>query len=298
MMKKLLAKLSVVGLAASVLLTAGNLSNVTAQGEFDGQSVTVGIVPGPAEDVWDVVVEKAAADGIEVELVLFNDYVQPNIALADGSINLNAFQHVAFLENWNEANEEDLTPIGFTFVSPMGAYSEKISSLDELVDGDTVAIPNDPTNGGRAILGLEIAGVIEVDDAAGYLPTLDDITENPKNIVFEELDAAQLPLVLPDLAAAFINLNFATDAGLSLTDDAIFVDADHPEQLSEAYRNVIVTQAENAEDPLLLQIVSYYQSVEVAQALYDTTNNGDKPAWENAPVIGEDGVEESSDSAE
>lgn len=298
MMKKLLAKLSVVGLAASVLLTAGNLSNVTAQGEFDGQSVTVGIVPGPAEDVWDVVVEKAEADGIEVELVLFNDYVQPNIALADGSINLNAFQHVAFLENWNEANEEDLTPIGFTFVSPMGAYSEKISSLDELVDGDTVAIPNDPTNGGRAILGLEIAGVIEVDDAAGYLPTLDDITENPKNIVFEELDAAQLPLVLPDLAAAFINLNFATDAGLSLTDDAIFVDADHPEQLSEAYRNVIVTQAENAEDPLLLQIVSYYQSVEVAQALYDTTNNGDKPAWENAPVIGEDGVEESSDSAE
>lgn len=298
MMKKLLAKLSVVGLAASVLLTAGNLSNVTAQGEFDGQSVTVGIVPGPAEDVWDVVVEKAAADGVEVELVLFNDYVQPNIALADGSINLNAFQHVAFLENWNEANEEDLTPIGFTFVSPMGAYSEKISSLDELVDGDTVAIPNDPTNGGRAILGLEIAGVIEVDDAAGYLPTLDDITENPKNIVFEELDAAQLPLVLPDLAAAFINLNFATDAGLSLTDDAIFVDADHPEQLSEAYRNVIVTQAENAEDPLLLQIVSYYQSVEVAQALYDTTNNGDKPAWENAPVIGEDGVEESSDSAE
>lgn len=298
MMKKLLAKLSVVGLAASVLLTAGNLSNVTAQGEFDGESVTVGIVPGPAEDVWDVVVEKAAADGIEVELVLFNDYVQPNIALADGSINLNAFQHVAFLENWNEANEEDLTPIGFTFVSPMGAYSEKISSLDELVDGDTVAIPNDPTNGGRAILGLEIAGVIEVDDAAGYLPTLDDITENPKNIVFEELDAAQLPLVLPDLAAAFINLNFATDAGLSLTDDAIFVDADHPEQLSEAYRNVIVTQAENVEDPLLLQIVSYYQSVEVAQALYDTTNNGDKPAWENAPVIGEDGVEESSDSAE
>ena len=298
MMKKLLAKLSVVGLAASVLLTAGNLSNVTAQGEFDGESVTVGIVPGPAEDVWDVVVEKAAADGIEVELVLFNDYVQPNIALADGSINLNAFQHVAFLENWNEATEQDLTPIGFTFVSPMGAYSEKISSLDELVDGDTVAIPNDPTNGGRAILGLEIAGVIEVDDAAGYLPTLDDITENPKNIVFEELDAAQLPLVLPDLAAAFINLNFATDAGLSLTDDAIFVDADHPEQLSEAYRNVIVTQAENAEDPLLLQIVSYYQSVEVAQALYDTTNNGDKPAWENAPVIGEDGVEESSDSAE
>lgn len=287
-MRKILTKLSVVGLAASVLIGSGSLTTSFAQSDFEVETVTVGIVPGPAEDVWEVVVEKAAADGIEVDLVLFNDYVQPNIALADGSINLNAFQHVAFLENWNHANDEELTPIGFTFVSPMGAYSKKISSLDDLKEGDTVAIPNDPTNGGRAILGLEIAGVIEVDDAAGYLPTLDDITENPKNIKFEELDAAQLPLVLPDVAAAFINLNFATDAGLSLTEDAVFVDADHPEQLSEAYRNVIVTQVDNVKEPLLLQIVSYYQSVEVAQALYDTTNNGDKPAWENAPVIGDD----------
>lgn len=295
-MRKLLKKISVVGLAASVFIGLESVVQVAGQSEFDGEKVTVGIVPGPAEDVWDVVVEKAAADGIEVELVLFNDYIQPNIALADGSIDLNAFQHVAFLENWNEANKEELTPIGFTFVSPMGAYSEKISSLDELEEGDTVAIPNDPTNGGRALLGLEIAGVIEIDDAVGYLPTLDDITDNPKNIQIEELDAAQLALVLPDVAAAFINLNFATDAGLSLTDDAVFVDADHPEQLSEAYRNVIVAQSETVEEPLLLQIVSYYQTVEVAQKLYDTTNNGDKPAWENAPVIGEDGVEESSDT--
>lgn len=287
-MRRILTKLSVVSLAASVLIGTGSLTTSFAQSDFEGEKVTVGIVPGPAEDVWEVVVEKAAADGIEVDLVLFNDYVQPNIALADGSINLNAFQHVAFLENWNQANDEELTPIGFTFVSPMGAYSEKISSLDDLKEGDTVAIPNDPTNGGRAILGLEIAGVIEVDDAAGYLPTLDDITENPKNIKFEELDAAQLSLVLPDVAAAFINLNFATDAGLSLTEDAVFVDADHPEQLSEAYRNVIVTQVDNVKEALLLEIVSYYQSVEVAQALYDTTNNGDKPAWENAPVIGDD----------
>ncbi len=295
-MRKLVKKISVVGLAASVFIGLESVVQVAGQSEFDGEKVTVGIVPGPAEDVWDVVVEKAAADGIEVELVLFNDYIQPNIALADGSIDLNAFQHVAFLENWNEANKEELTPIGFTFVSPMGAYSEKISSLDELEEGDTVAIPNDPTNGGRALLGLEIAGVIEIDDAVGYLPTLDDITDNPKNIQIEELDAAQLALVLPDVAAAFINLNFATDAGLSLTDDAVFVDADHPEQLSEAYRNVIVAQSETVEEPLLLQIVSYYQTVEVAQKLYDTTNNGDKPAWENAPVIGEDGVEESSDT--
>src|SRR5690554_3057832 len=166
-MKKWLKGLSVVGLAASLLVGAASSSTVAAQGEFDGEKVTVGIVSGPAEDVWQVVVDKAAADGIEVELILFNDYVQPNIALADGSIDLNAFQHVAFLENWNEANEEDLSPVGFTFVSPMGAYSEKLTSFDELEDGATIAIPNDPTNGGRAILGLEIAGLIEEDDEAG-----------------------------------------------------------------------------------------------------------------------------------
>ena len=139
---------------------------------------------------------------------------------------------------------------------------------------------------------MEIAGLIEVDDEAGYLPTLDDITDNPKNLEFQELDAAQLPIILPDVAAAFINLNFATDAGLSLTEDTIFVDADHPEELSEAYRNVIVAKGDNVDNPLYLQIAAYYQTVEVAQALYDTTNNGDKPAWENAPVIGEDGVVE------
>ena len=291
-MRKLLTKLGVGSLLAGLIAGGSATTTLSAQSEFEGEKVTVGIVSGPAEDVWEVVVDKAAADGIEVELVLFNDYVQPNISLADGSIDLNAFQHIAFLEDWNKANDEDLTNIGFTFVSPMAAYSEKLSSLDDLQDGDTIAIPNDPTNGGRAILGLEIAGVIEVDDAAGYLPTLDDITENPKNIKFEELDAAQLPLILPDVAAAFINLNFATDAGLTLVEDAVFIDADHPEQLSEAYRNSIVAQSENSENPLLLQIVAYYQTVEVAQALYDTTNNGDKPAWENAPVIGENGVED------
>lgn len=295
-MRKWLNSLSVVGLAASLLV--GVSSSVQAQGEFEGEEVTVGIVPGPAEEVWDVVVEKAEADGISVELVLFSDYIQPNIALQDGSLDLNAFQHVAFLEDWNDANDGSLTGLGYTFVSPMGAYSENIASFDELQEGDKIAIPNDPTNGGRALLGLELAGVIEVDDEAGPLATVNDITDNPLNLEFEELDAAQLALSLPDVAAAFINLNFATDAGLKL-EEAIFVDADYPEELNEAYRNVIAGLEENQDNPLYLQIVEYYQSEEVAQALYDTTNNGDKPAWENAPVIGEDAEsEETSEEAD
>jgi D-methionine transport system substrate-binding protein len=291
-MRKWLKGLSVVGLAASLLVGAS--APVQAQSEFEGEEVSVGIVPGPSEEVWNVVVEKAEADGITVDLVLFSDYVQPNIALQDGSLDLNAFQHVAFLDDWNEANDGSLTGIGYTFVSPMGAYSENIESLDDLQEGDTIAIPNDPTNGGRALLGLELAGVIEVDDEVGPLATVNDITDNPLNLEFEELDAAQLALSLPDVAAAFINLNFATDAGLSL-DEAIFVDADYPEELNEAYRNVIAALEENQDNALYLQIVEYYQTEEVAQALYDTTNNGDKPAWENAPVIGENAEDASSE---
>lgn len=280
-MSKWLKRLGVLSLAAGLLTATGAAVQAS---EFDGEEVKVGIVPGSAEEIWNVVVEKAEADGITVELVLFNDYIQPNIALQDGSTDLNAFQHVAFLDDWNDSNDGSLTPLGYTFVSPMGAYSENISSFEELEDGDKIGIPNDPTNGGRAILALELAGVIEVDDEAGALPTVNDITDNPLNITFEELDAAQLPISLPDVAASFINLNFATDAGLKL-DDAIFVDADHPEKLNEAYKNVIVAHEDNKDNALYLKIVEYYQSEEVAQAIFDATNGGDKPVWENAPVI-------------
>ncbi|MBK0348036.1 MetQ/NlpA family ABC transporter substrate-binding protein [Aerococcaceae bacterium zg-ZJ1578] len=274
---------------SAALLAAGAFAAPLVSAEeksFEGEKVTVGLVSGPAEDVWKVVSEKAAKDGIEIEVVLFTDYNQPNEALQNGSIDLNAFQHVAFLNNWNDSNKGDLTPLGFTFVSPFGIYSNKVASLDELQDGATIAIPNDPTNGGRAILALQLAGIIEVDQSKGVLVTPNDITSNPKNLKFEELDAAQLAAVLPDVDAAAINTNFATDAGLKLS-DAIFVDADYPDKLNEAYKNVIAAKKENAENPLFKKIVEYYQTEEVAQALFDTTNGGDKPAWENAPVIKE-----------
>lgn len=285
-MKKFIKTISLTLLTSA--LTLPFITNVEAEekNEFEGEKVTVGIVPGSAEDVWQVVVDQAKAEGIEVELQFFTDYNQPNEALQNGSIDLNAFQHIAFLDNWNESNDGSLVPIGFTFVSPMGTYSEKIKSLDELPEGGTVAIPNDPTNGGRALLALELAGVLEIDDDAGILVTPEDITENPKNIKIEELDAAQLAATLPDVDAAIINTNFANDAGLSLK-DAIFVDADYPEKLSEKYKNSIVAREEDKENPLYLKIVELYQTDAVAQAIYDTTNGGDKPVWENAPIIEE-----------
>ena len=273
----------------TVVLLAGLGLAPVAQAEdkpFADETVKLGLVAGPSQDVWEVVIKNAKKEGINIEEVVFTDYNQPNVALQNGEIDLNAFQHVAFLEDWNDANKGDLEVAGYTFVSPMGAYSEKIDSLDDLEDGATIAIPNDPTNGGRAILALEIAGLIKVDEDAGALATPSDVIDNPKNIKFVEIDAAQLPQSLPDVDAAFINTNFLIDADMTL-EEAIFIDADEPEKLNEAYRNVIAVKEENKDSELLLYIVELYQTDEVAQKLFETTKGGDRPVWEGAPVITE-----------
>ncbi len=278
-MKKLVNK--VAGWTLSGLLLAGFAApSVLAEEDkpFDGEKVSVGVASEYEEDVWNLVRDKAGEEGIELEVVLFTDYVQPNIAVQDGSVDLNAFQHVAFLNDWNQSNDGDLIPLGFTYVAPLRAYSEKIESLDELADGDTVAIPNDPTNGGRALLALEQAGVIEVDDAAGVLPGVDDVTKNDKNIEFQELDAAQLPASLPDVAAAFVNNNFALDAGLSV-DDAIFSDGDDIESLPADYKNTIVTRSEDKDNELYKHIVELYQTSEVSDKLAEVSEGADLPAW-------------------
>lgn len=278
-MKKFITSLSAIALAST--LFAGATSAVQAQGEFEGEHVTVGVVSEAEELVWEYVAEQALEqEGIELELVLFTDYVQPNIALFDGSVDLNAFQHVAFLEEWNEANDGDLVPLGFSYVTPLGVYSEKISSLDELEDGATIAIPNDATNGGRALLALELAGLIEVDDEAGILPTVNDVTANDLNLVFEELEAAQIAQALPDVDAAVINNTFALDAGLS-TEDAIFLDAENPADLKDEYKNVVAAKEENKDNALFNKIVELYQTPEVAEKLAEASNGGDVPAWDN-----------------
>lgn len=300
MMKKWLQKLSAVVLTGALAVSSlGSVVHAEEAKPFDGEKVKVGVAAGPEVDVWEVVKEKAKNEaGIDLEIVEFTDYNTPNVALADGSVDLNAFQHQAYLEDWNESNNEDLQVLGYTYVSPMGAYSEKYQSLDELQDGDLIAIPNDATNGGRAILALQIAGVIKVDEKAGALPTPNDITENKLNLKFEEADAARLPALIPDVAVAFVNTNYATDAGLSLQEDAIFVDADQPEQLNELYKNVIAVRPDNKNSELLQEVVKLYQSEEVAQKIYDTTNGGDRAIWDGAPQITGPAGEQADDSAE
>ena len=287
-MKKFFKSLGVLSLAGSVLV--GATSAVQAQGEFEGETVTVGVVSEAEEQVWEFVSEQALEqEGIELELVLFTDYVQPNVALQDGSTDLNAFQHVAFLNEWNEANDGNLEALGFSYVTPLGVYSESITSIEEIPEDAVIAIPNDPTNGGRALLGLELAGLIEVDDEAGILPTVSDVTDNPLNIQFEELEAAQIAQALPDVDAAVINNTFALDAGLSV-EDAIFLDAENPTDLPDDYKNIIAVNGDNADSELFAKVVELYQTDEVAEKLAEASNGGDVPAWT------EEGEEESDSS--
>lgn len=277
-MKNWAKKISLVALLLGVS-TSSLVVSAEDKG-FDGQTIKVGVASDDEVEVWEFVSELAAEEGIKVEVELFSDYIQPNVAVANGDLDVNAFQHIAYLEEWNNENGEDLQPIGYTYVSPMGAYSEKVKSLDELTTGAVISIPNDPTNGGRALLLLEQAGIIEVDDKAGVLPTVKDITKNEKELEFEELDAAQVAATLPDVDAAVINTNYALDNELSLEDDAIFVDTEDLSKVNEVYKNVVATRKDDIKNELYLHIVELYQSDKVEEKIIEISKGANIAAWE------------------
>lgn len=187
-------------------------------------TVKLGVVGAIYEDLWKPAQEALKAENIDLELVQFSDYVTPNNALANNEIDLNAFQHRIYLQSEIESAGYEIETIGNTFIIPLNIYSQKISSVEELKDGDVVAIPDDLTNGGRALKVLEAAGLIKISDAAGFNPTLEDIETYNVGITIEELKANVIPSALPDVAAAVVNGNYALDFGLK-TDEAIYKDS-------------------------------------------------------------------------
>lgn len=277
-MKKWVKTLGIIAVTAGLVFGAV-APTALAAGEFDGQTVKVGVVGDSDKQLWDFVAEKAKKEeGINVEVVNFTDYNLINGATADGSLDLNAFQHIIFLEQWNKENKGDIVSIGFTIVEPLGIYSEKVKSLDEIGDGAKVAIPNDPTNQGRALLTLEAAGLIEVDDAKGILVSTKDVTKNDKNLVFEELDAAQTARSLKDVDAAVINGNYAADAGLTVK-DALYVDVQDKTKIKDEYKNIIATRGADKENPLFKKVVEIYQTDEVAKKIEELSKNSKIPVW-------------------
>ena len=236
-----------------------------------GETVTVklGVVGGIYDDLWASAKAALADEGIDLEIVQFSDYVTPNNALANGDIDLNAFQHRIYLQNEIDNYGYAIQNIGNTFIIPLNLYSQKVSSVDELKDGDVVAIPYDLTNGGRALKVLEAAGLIELDPNAAFNPTVDDITSYKVNITIEELKANTIPSVLPDVAAAVVNGNYALDFGLK-TDEAIYKDSVLD---VEEYWNLIAARTADVEDPDTAAIYETVVEAFQSSATEDVFNN-------------------------
>jgi len=236
--------------------------------------IKVGTTSGADVEILEKARDVAAKNGLTVEIIEFSDYVRPNLALADKEIDLNSFQHIPYLESFSKERNLDLVSIGTTYVSPIGYFSKKIKSLDGLKKGDSLAVPNDPTNGGRALLLLQKAGFIKVDPKAGLTATPNDITENKLELKIIEVDAAQTPRSLEDVAAAAVNNTFAIPAGLIPTKDAIYLeDADSP------YVNVIVARNGEQDNPLYKKFVQAYQSQEVAEFILNRFEGSTLPAF-------------------
>ena len=222
------------------------------------EDIKVGVSPGEHAEIMEEVAKVAEPMGLNIEVVEFSDYVIPNTALADGDIQANSFQHRPYLENQIKDRGFELVEIGTTITTPMGIFSDKLESLDALPDGAKIGIPNDPTNGGRALLLLQDLGLLTLAEGTGLVPTPLDITENPKNLQFLELDAAQLPRSLADTDASIINTNYALAAGLNPNEDTIAMEkADSP------YVNIIVVRKGDEEQDWAKKLVEAYHSAEV-----------------------------------
>ncbi|KQV35010.1 MULTISPECIES: MetQ/NlpA family ABC transporter substrate-binding protein [unclassified Rhizobium] len=256
------------------LILAASLALAVVTGAAQAETIKVGVTPGEHAQIMEKVKEVAAKKGLDIEILEFSDYVVPNQALADGDINANSFQHQPYLDNQIADRGFDLVSIGKTITTPMGVYSKKVKNLGELADGATVAIPNDPTNGGRALLILAKQGLIKVNPDVGLKATPADVTENPKNIQFSELDAAQLPRSLDDVDAAVINTNYAMEAGLHPKTDAIAIeDAESP------YANVIVVKSADKDAPWAKTLVEAYHDDSIKTFINDEFKGALIPSW-------------------
>lgn len=238
------------------------------------EDIKVGVTPGEHAQIMEKVKDVAAQKGLNIEILEFSDYVVPNQALADGDLNANSFQHQPYLDNQIADRGFDLVSVGKTITTPMGVYSKKVKSLDELADGATVAIPNDPTNGGRALLILAKEGLIKVNPEAGLKAGPADVSENPKNIQFSELDAAQLPRSLDDVDAAVINTNYALEAGLDPNSDAIAT-----EGRESPYANLIVVRSADKDAPWVKTLVESYHDDSIKAFINEEFKGALIPSW-------------------
>ena len=264
--------------SAATTTSETTASTREAEAAKDGETrvVKLGLTGVIYEDIWNPIKEKLAGEGIDLQYVQFSDFSLPNAALDAGEIDINAFQHHAYFNNDTEKNGYDLTAIGDTFIIAMNIYSDQIQSIDELKDGDTVAIPDDASNGGRALKVLESAGIIEIDPDAGANPTVSDITNYKVQVDITELGASTIPSVIPDFTIAVVNGNYALDYGIDPS-TAIFKESEYDD---DSYFCLIAVKSGNADDPVYQEIVKLFQSEETKQIFEDKFGGYFVPAWE------------------
>lgn|SRR5690554_280131 len=243
-------------------------------GVYAQETIKVGATPVPHAEILNLLVPVLAEEGITLEVIEFTDYVRPNLALQDGDLDANFFQHVPYLEGFNLDHGTNIVSLIGIHVEPLGIFSKKISDLSELEQGATIAIPNDATNGGRALLLLQTAELIKLDPEAGIDPTVFDITENELNIRFYELEAAQLARSLDDTTISVINGNYALQANLVPTKDAIFL-----EGAESPYVNILAVRADDTENPVLAKLVTALQSDLVKDFILDEYDGSVVPVF-------------------
>jgi D-methionine transport system substrate-binding protein len=270
-MKKLFIFALILGIGATLFAGGGK------QAAAVEKVVKIGVV-GENNEVWTPVIEALKKEGVRVELVKFSEYVLPNRALEDGEIDLNAFQHYAYLNNEINTKGYKLSPIGETLLAPLGLYSRKVKSVSEIKAGDKIAIPNDLVNEGRALRVLEKAGLITIPEAAGPTPFLTDITDNPLKLEFIEVEAAQTPRLLPDVAASIINGGHAVDAGLNPERDSIALER-QTEGAQNPYINIIAARTADKDNPLYLRIVQEYHTDAVRNVIQTEYKGAYIPAF-------------------
>lgn len=245
----------------------------------DAKVIKIGVCGEKNEVLEDIAKRFEKDTGKKIEIVPFSDYNQPNEALKSGDIDLNAFQHKKFLEDYNKSHKTDIVAVGDTLLAPMGIYSDKIKDVKEIKDGDKIAIPNDPTNGARALFLLQSAGLLELEGKEGDAITLDNIKKNPKNLEIIELDASQTARNLTEVAASVINSGVAVDAGFVPTEDAIYLE-DKDDPAKAIYVNIIAARKEDKDSKTVENFIkNYYQTDETKKLVEKETKGSEIPAW-------------------
>ena len=236
--------------------------------------LTVGATAVPHAELLEFVKPALAKQGVELDIKVFTDYVQPNVQVAEKRLDANFFQHKPYLDEFNKGKGSNLVSVAGVHVEPFGAYSQKVKKLAELKEGATVAIPNDATNGGRALLLLAKAGLITLKDANNILATAKDIASNPKKLKFRELEAATLPRVLNQVDLALINTNYALEAKLNPSKDALVIEGGE-----SPYVNILVSRADNKDSAALKKLAAALTTPEVKKFILEKYKGAVVPAF-------------------